>query len=130
MIQLLKQQLSKAQNRMKQYADKRRSERVFEVGDSVFLRARRYQNTSLSDKIASKLAVKYFGPYKVIEKIGNVAYKLQLPPESHIHPVFHVSLLKKSIGSTSTVRSTIPALPEEDFLPAEPIAILDRRLVK
>ncbi len=98
-LQLLKENLSIAQNRMKQQVDQHRSEKEFEEGDWVFLRLQPYKQMSLKQqKKDNKLAPKYYGPYKVLQKIGSMAYKLELPPSSRIHPVFHVSCLKKVIG--------------------------------
>ncbi|KAL0462647.1 UNVERIFIED_CONTAM: hypothetical protein Slati_0152300 [Sesamum latifolium] len=65
---------------MKLYADKKRSEREFKVGDEVFLKLQPHRQTSVSLKKRLKLSAKYFGPYKVIERVGKVAYKLELPP--------------------------------------------------
>ena len=77
-----------------------------------------------------KLSHKYFGPYQVIERIGTVAYKLQLPPGSKIHPVFHVSLLKKKVGSKYTVSYTLPKLGSEGQFLVSPVKVLQRRMVK
>ena len=81
-----------AQNRMKQQADQHRSESSFEVGDWVFLRLQPYKQMSLKQaKKDNKLSPKYYGPYKVLQKIGTMAYKLELPASSRVHLVFHRS---------------------------------------
>jgi hypothetical protein len=67
---------------MKAQADKRRSERTFAVGDSVYLKLQPYVQSSLAPRAHQKLSLHYFGPYKVVERIGSVAYKLELPPSS------------------------------------------------
>ena len=79
-----------AQARMKLYADKKKSKREFEAGDMVFLRLQSYKQVSLSMHKNRKLYPRFYGPYMAIQKIGQVAYKLELPIESKIHPLFHV----------------------------------------
>uniref|UniRef100_A0A0A9B6H2 Integrase catalytic domain-containing protein n=1 Tax=Arundo donax TaxID=35708 RepID=A0A0A9B6H2_ARUDO len=90
--EILKEQLSRAQNKMKHYADGKSSARNFQVGEQVLLRLQPYAQTSVVNRPCPKLAFKYFGPYTVQEKIGEIAYKLELPAESLIHLVFHVSV--------------------------------------
>ena len=95
-----------AHNRMKQQADQHRSERSFEVGDWVFLRLQ--QMSFKQAKKDNKLSPKYYGPYKVLQKIGTMAYKLKLPASSRVHPVFHVSCLKKVIGDNIPIQTIFP----------------------
>ena len=78
---------------MKNHADKKRSFREFQVGGKVFLKLQPYVQTSVALRANHKLSFKDYGPYPVIERINEVAYKLQLPPQAAVHPVFHVSQL-------------------------------------
>lgn len=82
---------------MKIFANCNRTEREFQVGQWVFLQLQPYRQTSLAMLRNLKLSPKFYGPYQILEKIGKVAYKLDLPMESQIHLVFHVSLLKKKL---------------------------------
>jgi hypothetical protein len=93
---------------MKVQADKRHSERSFDVGNYVYLKLQPYVQSSLAPRAHQKLSFRYFGPYKVIEHIGSVAYKLELPPSSSVHPVFHVSLLKLAPSKQYTVPQALP----------------------
>jgi len=92
---------------MKCQADKHRSERHFAVGDWVFLKLQPYVQSSLATRANQKLSFRFFGPYKIVAKIGAAAYKLALPATSSIHPVFHVSQLKASHGKQQ-VTADIP----------------------
>nr|GEX61673.1 hypothetical protein [Tanacetum cinerariifolium] len=94
-IAMLKFHLKAAQDNMKTYADKKRSEREFAVGDLVYLKLQSYRQLTLRVHKLHKLSAKFFGPFKVSQKVGRVAYKLELPSTTSIHPVFYVSLLKK-----------------------------------
>lgn len=76
------------------------------------------------------MAYKYFGPYEVLEHIGKVAYKLDLPPGSLVHPVFHVSQLKDYRSDFTPVFSDLKQLPQLDAVNIVPERILDRRMVK
>jgi len=110
---------------MKTQADRHRTPRSFQLGDSVYLKAKPYVQTSLAPRSSNKLAFHFFGPFMITEKIGPSAYRLQLPPDCLIHPVFHVSQLKKAIPSAAMVSSELPDISNQLQVPQE---ILDRRL--
>lgn len=78
----------------------------------------------------NSILTKYYGPFEIIDKVGKVAYRLKLPEGSQIHPVFHVSQLKKSLSKGRQVSPKLPLVSGGGKLRIEPIAILDRRLVK
>ena len=75
----------------------------------------------------NKLSPKYYGMYKVLQKIGTMAYKLELPIASGVHPVFHVSCLKKIIGNKIQVQTILPELDEEGKIILEPEAVKETR---
>lgn len=90
---------------MKLQADKNRTFRSFQVGDSVYVKIQPYVQTTLASRSSNKLAFKYFGPFLIIAKVNEVAYQLKLPDGCQVHPVFHVSLLKKAISLPSDQQS-------------------------
>lgn len=81
--------------RMKHYAYMHRLERAFKVGDYVFIRMQPFHNAPDQLRRHTKLSVKYFGPYEVIARVGEVAYRVKLPSVCRLHPLFHVSQLKQ-----------------------------------
>ncbi|KAK6122175.1 hypothetical protein DH2020_044082 [Rehmannia glutinosa] len=82
-------------SRQKSYADKRRKDLEFEVGDEVFLRLSPRKGL-INPKKGGKLSPRYVGPYKILQRIRKLAYRLELPaPYMGMHNVFHVSRLKK-----------------------------------
>jgi hypothetical protein len=125
-LHTLKENLVMAQNCMKQQADQVRSERQFSEGDQVFLRLQPYKKTSLKDKHCQKLQTKFYGPYIVLRHGGQVAYQLALPSQSKLHPVFHVSCLKKVIGTRCQVQTNLLDLAEEGSIWLQPEAVLDQ----
>ncbi|XP_026449301.1 uncharacterized protein LOC113349540 [Papaver somniferum] len=128
MLQLLKHDLSKAQKRMKFFADQKRSDMEFAVGDMVFLKLQPYIQTPVVIRKNFKLSSKYFGSFEILQRIGVVAYKLKLLVGSRIHPIFHVSHLKKKIGLTATTLPQLPLVDHNGHFVIEPEALLQRRL--
>ncbi|XP_066308742.1 uncharacterized protein [Miscanthus floridulus] len=112
MLSAVRQHRLRAQQRMKSQADKRHSDRTFSIGNMVFLRLQPYVQSSLAPRSHQKLCFKYFGPFKINDKIRAVAYKLEIPPSSTIHPVFHVSLLKPAPPTNVVVSTELPELSD------------------
>ena len=93
----VRENLKAAQSRQKSYADTRRRPLELQPGDFVYLKVSPIRGTRRF-QVRGKLAPRYIGPYQIIEKIGAVAYRLELPLEmSDIHDVFHVSQVKKCL---------------------------------
>ncbi|XP_026399861.1 uncharacterized protein LOC113295752 [Papaver somniferum] len=131
MLDLLKEALHKSQERMKFYVDMKRTDRVFSEGDKVYLKLQPYRQTSVALRRNLKLAAKYYGPFTVIQKIGQVAYRLQLPVEARIHNVFHVSQLKQHIGSNHIPSPSLPTLDTDGhFLVIPAAALVSRTIIR
>ena len=96
-VQKVRENLRIAQSRQKSYTDKRRRDLEFEVGDFVYLKVSPIRGLRRF-KVKGKLSPRYIGPFKIIDRKGEVAYQLELPERlSDVHNVFHVSQLKKRI---------------------------------
>lgn len=116
-----------ARQLMKNNADKHRRDLQFQEGDLVFLKLRPYRQNSLTKRLCKKLAARYYGPFRVLAKVGNAAYRLELPVESRVHPVFNVSQLKQVLGREHEVIPLPSVLSVEDELVIEPEDVLDSR---
>ena len=127
-IKTVHEHLKVAQSRQKSYADNRRRELEFEVGDQVFLKVSPWKGVLRFGR-RGKLNPRYIGPYAIVERVGAAAYRLELPPEmSKLHNVFHVSMLRKYIADPSHVLVQQPIELEDDLsYVEEPVQILDRR---
>ena len=125
----LKQNLIKAQNRMKRFADKKRVEVSFNVHDHVFVKLQPYRQHSVALRKHQKLSMRYFGPFPITHRIGTVAYRLELPESAKIHPVFHVSMLKRFEGPVKTPYVPLPLLTEPEGPLVQPELILAIRTI-
>ncbi|XP_019238505.1 PREDICTED: uncharacterized protein LOC109218581 [Nicotiana attenuata] len=128
---MLRAHLKTAQSRQKSYSDVRRRDLEFQVDDWVFLKVSPMKGVMRFGK-KGKLSPRYIGPYRILRRIGQVAYELELPQELvAVHPVFHISMLKKFMGDPSLVVPT-EVIGVKDSLSYEeiPVAILDRQICK
>ena len=126
-MKVLKDNLRHAQDQHKIYADQKWVERSFQIGDLVFLRLQPYKQSSLKISGAEKLKPRFYGPYRILRRIGEVAYELELPENSKIHNIFHVSRLKRVLGKHINPCVDLLPLDNEGKLILEPETILEQR---
>ncbi|WVZ24535.1 hypothetical protein V8G54_003079 [Vigna mungo] len=126
-LQKLERNLTKAQASMKKWTDTNRKDIQFNVGDYVYVRLCPRRQASVAGPYITKLQKNFFGPFKVTNKLGAVAYELELPPSARIHNVFHVSFLRPHKGHLPTSPLQLPPEIDEHQPILEPAAILDRK---
>jgi hypothetical protein len=129
-IDVAKQNLNQARLRQTQFANAKRTETSFEVGQQVYLST---SNLNLEHR-APKLMAKFIGPFEIVERIGQVAYKLKLPETMSIHPVFHVSKLRLHNDGSDQFPSRpkvhdrpTAVIPDEDHLEWEVDQVVNHR---
>ncbi|GJU84207.1 putative reverse transcriptase domain-containing protein [Tanacetum coccineum] len=125
----IKSRIQAARDRQKSYANIRRKPMVFQVGDKVMLKVSPWKGVVRFGK-RGKLNPRYVGPFKVIERVRTVAYKLELPQQlSRVHNTFHVSNLKKCLSDESLV-IPLEELRVDDKLHfvEEPVEVMDREI--
>nr|GEU75088.1 putative reverse transcriptase domain-containing protein [Tanacetum cinerariifolium] len=127
----IKERLKTARSRQKSYADKRRKPLKFKVGDRVLLKVSRWKGVIRFGK-KGKMAPRYVGPFKIVECVGPVAYRLKLPQElSCVHDTFHVSNLKKCLAEPDVqVPLDEIEIDENLHFVEEPIEIVERDVKK
>ena len=128
-VEMLKDQLKEVHDRQKSYADRRRKDLEFEIGDLVYLKMMTFQGRSKTRKL-KKLKPRYMGPYPILERIGAVAYRLGLSAElSDFHDVFHVSVLRKVVREHELILPHPPSdLGKSFYAACQPVEILDRQV--
>lgn len=128
-VMRIRARMRSVQDRQKSYADQRRREVHFQVGEHVLLKVSPTKG-SMRFGLRGKLSPRYIGPFDVLERVGQVAYRLALPPHlSAVHPVFHVSLLKKYHPDNSHVISFQEIELRSDLTyPEDATRIIDRQV--
>ena len=105
-----------AASRQKNYADPKRRDVEFQVGDYMFLKVSPMKGVMRFGK-KGKFVPRYIGPFEILKRIGMVAYRLALPPNmSQVHPVFYFSMLSKYISDPSHVLQPHSVGVNEDLM--------------
>jgi hypothetical protein len=124
----IQENLRAARSRQESYANKRRQPLEFLVGNHVYLKVSPMKGMKRFG-MKGKLAPRYIGPFPILEKCGNVAYKLELPSSlAGVHAIFHVSQLKKCLKPpVDVVLSKVAPLKDALAYPEYPVKILDQK---
>ena len=128
-VEKIRERMKMAQSRQKSYADIRRRDLEFSVGDHVFLKVAPMKGIMRFGK-KGKLSPRYVGPFEILERVGDRAYRVALPPSlTGVHNVFHVSMLRKYEPDPSHVVmwSEIPIRGDLTY-EEHPVMILEREL--
>nr|GEX64535.1 putative reverse transcriptase domain-containing protein [Tanacetum cinerariifolium] len=130
-VAVAKEKLKEARSRQKSYADRHRRSLEFNPGDRVFLKVSPCRGVRRF-RIKGKLSSEFIGPFEILDRVGEVSYRLALPPQlSHVHNVFHVSLLRGcKYHPFHVVSYPLDQIREDLSLAEEPEKILDRPFVK
>ena len=130
-VLIIQERMRTAFSRQKSYADPRRRDVQFGVGDHVFLKISPMKGVMRFGK-KGKLTPRYIGPFEILDRVGNVSYRLALPPNfGHVHPVFHISMLRKYVPHPSHILQTQEIEVDKDLSYEEvPVAIVDRQIRK
>ena len=130
-VKCIQENLLAAQSRQKEYADRKVRDLDFMEGEQVLLKVSPMKGVMWFGK-RGKLSPRYIGPFEVLKRVGEVAYELALPPGlSGVHPVFHVSMLKRYHGDGNYIIRWDSVLVDENLsYEEEPVANLDREVRK
>ena len=136
-VKMIKERLKVATDRQKSYADMKRKDIRYEIGEKLFLKPSPWKKVMRFGK-KGKLNPRFIGPYEVIEKVGPVAYRLALPPNlEKIHNVFHVSMLRRyrsdppHVVSSETIKLRPDLTYEEEtmeILPREVKELMNKKI--
>ncbi|GAB2298214.1 hypothetical protein Dimus_038521 [Dionaea muscipula] len=128
MIAMITERLATAQSRQKSYADHRRRDLEFQVGDKVFLKVSPWRGTIRFGQ-KGKMSPRFIGPFEILDRVGVVSYRLALPPSLEgVHNVFHVFMLRKYVHSPDHIIDFEPLHVREDLtFEEQPVEILDRK---
>ncbi|KAK8959395.1 hypothetical protein KSP40_PGU018652 [Platanthera guangdongensis] len=130
-IKLIQERMKTTQDRQAKYHDQKHRSVEFSVGDYVYLKVRPVRGVSRIKRM-KKLSPRFVGPFEVLERIGEVAYRLALTEEmSGVHDVFHVSYLRRAVRDSSQIISTEETPIETDLsIGVRPVRIVDSRIQK
>ena len=128
-VQIIQQRLKAANDRQRSYANLKRKDIEYEVGDKVFLKVSPWKKILRFGR-KGKLSPRFIGPYEILERVGPVAYRLALPLQlAKLHDVFHVSMLCRYRSDPSHILPIQDIQVQEDFtFEEESKAILDREI--